>query len=84
VDDLPLQVRLVDSVEVDDAERADSGRGQVHQRGRAETAGPDTEHPGILQPLLPLDPDIRDDQVARVAADLVNGQLGGGFDERGQ
>ena len=84
VDDLALQVGLVDGVEVDDAERADPGGGQVHQGRRAEAAGADAEHPGVLQPLLPVHPDVRDDQVAGVAADLVNGQLGGGLDERGQ
>ena len=40
VDDLALQVRLVDRVEVDDAQRADAGRRQVQQRRRAEPACP--------------------------------------------
>jgi hypothetical protein len=84
VDDLALQVRLVHHVEVDDAERAHPGGGQVEQRGRAETAGPDAQHPGVLQPLLPGHPDIGDDQVTRVAPDLVDGQLIGGFDQGGQ
>src|SRR3712207_9131892 len=48
VDDLALQVGLVDDVELDDAERADAGRGQVHEHGRAETAGADGEHLGVL------------------------------------
>ena len=84
VDDLALQVGLVDDVEVDDAERADPGRGEVHQRGRAEAAGADTEHLGVLEPLLPGHRHVGDDQVAGVAADLVDGQLGGGLDQRGQ
>ena len=43
VRDLPLQVRLVDDVGVDDPERADAGRGEVERRGRAEAAGADQE-----------------------------------------
>ena len=78
VDDLALQVRLVDVVELDDAERADPGRGQVEQRRAAEAAGADHQHLGVLQPLLPVHPDVGDDQVPGVAADLVDGQLGAG------
>jgi hypothetical protein len=33
VDDLPLQVALVDDVELEDAERPHAGGGEVHQRG---------------------------------------------------
>ena len=79
VDDLALQVRLVDRVELDDAERADAGRGQVHEHRRAETAGADGEHLGVLQPLLPVHADVRDDQVAAVPADLLDGEVGGGL-----
>ena len=39
MDDLPLQVGLVDLVELRNAERADPGRGQVQQGGAAEAAG---------------------------------------------
>ena len=81
MDDLALQVGLVDGVELDDAERADARRGEVHQRRRAEAAGADAEHLGVLQPLLPGHPDVRDDQVAAVAADLVDGQLSGRLDQ---
>ena len=72
VDDLALQVGLVDDVEVDDAEGADTGGGEVEQRRRAEAAGTDDEHLGVLQPLLPGHADVGDDQVARVAAHLVD------------
>ena len=82
VDDLALQVGLVDLVELGDAERADAGRGQVEQRRAAEAAGADDEHLGVLQPLLPGHPDVGDDQVAAVAAYLVDGELGGRLDQR--
>src|SRR6185437_10632957 len=51
VDDLPLQVRLIDRVEVHDAERPDAGRGEVQQRRGAEAARADYQHLGVLQAL---------------------------------
>ena len=59
VQDLALQVAEVDGVEVDDADGADAGRGQVHRHRRAEPAGADAQHLGGLQLLLPLHPDFR-------------------------
>ena len=84
VDDLALQVRLVDRVEVHDAERADAGRGQVEQRRRAEAARAHDEHLRVLQALLPGHADVGDDQVARVALHLVDRQIRGRFNERWQ
>jgi hypothetical protein len=81
VDDLALQVRLVDHVEVDDAERAHSRGRQVEQGRRAQAAGTDAQHPGVLQPLLPGHPYLRDDQVTGVALHLVEGQLSGRLDQ---
>ena len=75
VDDLALQVGLVDGVEVDDAQRADTGSGQIQQRRRTQPAGADHQHASILQPLLPEDPDLRDDQVTAVAGNLVAGEF---------
>ena len=76
MDDLALQIRLLDDVVVDDADRADAGRGQVQQRGCAETPRADHQHPRVLQPLLPVDTQIGDDEMTAVAGDLVAGQLG--------
>ena len=56
VDDLALEVRLVDDVVVDDAERADSGGGEVEQRGAAESTGADDEHLGVLDRFCPVMP----------------------------
>ena len=63
-------------------ERAHARRGQVQQGGGTKAAGADAEHFGVLEPLLPGHPDVRDDQVARVAADFVHGQLSSRFDQR--
>ena len=49
VDDLPLQVRLVDDVRVDDPERADAGRREVERRRRAEPARADQQHARVEQ-----------------------------------
>ena len=43
VEDLALEVRQVDDVEVDDADRADAGGREVERRRRAETAGADEQ-----------------------------------------
>lgn len=76
VDDLALQIGLVDDVEFDDADGADTRRGQIQQRGRAESAGADHEHLRVLQALLTVHPDVRDDQVAAVAGHLFIAQFG--------
>jgi len=74
VQDLALQVRGVDRVLVDDAERADTGRGQVERGGRAEPSGPDQEHFAVEQRELTLLANLGDEQVAAVAVALVVGQ----------
>src|SRR3989449_6278534 len=53
VEDLPLQVGLVDDVEVHEPERAHARRGEVQRRGRAEPARSE-EHTSELQSRLHL------------------------------
>ncbi len=76
VDDLALQIRFVDDVEVDEAERADAGGGEVEGEGGAEAAGADAEDARGLELLLAFHADLGQDEVARVACDLFVGQLG--------
>ncbi len=71
MDDLPLQVRLVHAVEVQDPERSDAGGGQVHRHRRAETARPDAQDLRVEELALSLPADARQDDVPRVAADLL-------------
>ena len=71
VQHLALQVRVVDVVGVDDAERPDAGGRQVERGRGAEPAGADEQHAAVEQALLALLADLRDQQVAAVAADLV-------------
>jgi hypothetical protein len=70
VNDLALQVRLVNHVEVYEAERADAGRGEVEAQGRPQTARADHQHAPGLQAALPLHTHLRHDEVTAVARDL--------------
>ena len=71
VEHLALQVAEIDGVEVDQAERADAGRRQIQRGGRAQPARADAEDLRVLELALPLDADLRHDEVPAVAADLV-------------
>ena len=76
MDDLALQVGFVDGVEVDQADGADAGSGEVERERRAEAAGADAEDLGGLELLLALHADLGEDEVAGVAGDLFIGELG--------
>ena len=60
VRDLPLQVRLVDDVGVDDPEVADAGRGEVQRGRRAEAAGAEQQDLRVEQLELALLADLGD------------------------
>ena len=77
VQDLPLQVRRVHDVEVDEAKRADARRREVERERRAETAGPHAQHARGLQLLLPVEADLRHDEMAGVALELLAAELAG-------
>ena len=75
VEQLAVQVRLVDDVEVDQAQATDAGGGEVHPERRTETAGADHQHLGGLELQLPLGTDLGHDEVPAVAEDLLRTQL---------
>ena len=77
MDDLALEVRLVDDVGVDDAERADARRGEVERRRRPEPARADEQDARVEQPLLALLADLRDEQVPAVARALLGESVRG-------
>ena len=77
MDDLPLKIAEVDGILVDEPDRPDSGRGEVHHRGRSETAGADAEDPRSLQPALPVEADVRQREMPAVTHQLVAGQFHG-------
>ena len=79
VQDLALQVRLVDDVHVDDAERADPGCRQVEGGRRAEAAGAEQQHLGPEQLQLADLAHLGQEEMALVPVALRRSQgLGGG------
>ena len=75
VENLPLQVGEIHGVEIHDAELADARGGEIHGDGRAEPARADAQDAGGVDLLLPGQPDFRQDQMPRVAADFFVVQL---------
>ena len=47
---LALQIRKIDSIEINQTERTDPGGSKVKRRRRTQTAGADAEDPRGLQP----------------------------------
>ncbi len=70
MDDLPLQVGERHRVVVDDAERADTGGGEILDDRRAEAAGAHDQDARALQLLLARAADIAQHDMARVAFDF--------------
>src|SRR3954449_10301249 len=75
----PAAARYMSTGEPRGAGGPPRGGGEEKDPGEPGPPRPDGEHLGVLQPLLPVHPDVGDDQVAAVAADLVDGQVGGGL-----
>ena len=71
MDDLPLQVRVIDDVEVDHAKRAHASRRQIERQRRTQPTGADAQHLRGLDLLLPLHAHFGHDQMSRVAQDLI-------------
>jgi hypothetical protein len=76
VDDLALEIGLVDDVEIDEADGADSRGGEVKRQRGSEAAGADAEDLRGLELLLALHSDLGKDEVAGVAGDLFVRELG--------
>src|ERR1019366_946639 len=74
---LPLQVRKVHHVEVHEAERADARRREVERERRAEAARSHAQHACGLQLLLPVEADLRHDEMTGVALELLAAELAG-------
>src|SRR5207245_2318728 len=74
VDDLTLKICEVHHVEVDETEGTDASGGKVKGERRAETACTDAQYACSFEPLLPFHADLGQDEVARVAENLVVGE----------
>ena len=73
--DLALQVGQLHPVVIDDADRADAGRGQIQRERRAQPAGADHQHARRLQLRLADAAHVLQQDVPRVAADFVFGEI---------
>ena len=74
VEDLPLEVRDLDRIRVDDPQPPHTGGRQVEGGRRAEPPGADDEDAGRPDPLLTGRADLRDEDVTVVTASLGGGQ----------
>ena len=74
--DLPLKVRGIDLVEVDEAQRANPSRGEIEREGRAEPSRTHHEHPRVLEAQLPLFADLGQGQMPCVPTEFGGIQLG--------
>ena len=77
VRDLALEIRKIDVVVIDDAERADTGGREIEQRRAAQPARADHQDARGEQLRLPLLADLVEDQMARIAQLLRLAQLRG-------
>ena len=76
IEDLALQVGEVDLVGVGDRQAPKAGGGEVQRRGAAEAARADDQDARASQPLLPLDTDLGEQDMAAVAEELLVVQFG--------
>ena len=76
VEDLPLEVALVDHVEVHDADPSHTRGGEVERGRGAEASRPHQQDARALEAELALDRDFRQDEVARVARELLPAEIG--------
>ncbi len=67
VEHLPMQVRGIDDVEVDESDPADAGCREVDCGRAAESARADDEHGSVLEAQLPRLADLGKHDVPRVA-----------------
>src|SRR5262249_38383132 len=74
VQDLALEVRGVDDVEVDEPERPDPRRSEVLRERAAEPAGADQADTALEQTLLAPEAELGEDEVAAVASKLVRSE----------
>jgi hypothetical protein len=71
VEDLALQVGEIDLIAIGERELSDTACSQVERRRATQAARADYKRACGKQPLLPLDPDFREEDVAAVAEELL-------------
>ena len=75
--DLPLKIREIHDIEIDESEPPDASCGEIKSQRSAESAGADQQHLRVLELELTLHADFGHDQVAAVAKNLFVGKAGG-------
>ena len=75
VQDLALEIRIVDNVEIDQPKCADAGRGQVKRDRRSEPASANAKHLGRLELFLPLQRYLRHDEMPRITGNFIIAKL---------
>ena len=75
VEDLPLQVRKIDHVAVNQSDRADTRRAQVQGDRRTQASGADHKDLGPAQFLLPFTANLLEDDLPAVSFDLIFGKI---------
>src|SRR6476660_260415 len=71
-----MQVTGVDGVKINQPERADAGRGEIHRRRRTQPSRADAEHASRFQLALTVEPDLRHDQMPAVSLHLLAREFG--------
>src|SRR3954466_2989835 len=75
VEDLTLQVRKIDAVEIHQPDVADAGGCEIQRDGRAESARTDEQHSGLLERALAAFPDSGQEDVTTISDKLFASQL---------
>ena len=75
VEDLPLQVRKIDGVEIYNADPANACGGKIHGDRRTQPAGADTQNTGRTNFLLPNQSYFGQTQMPRVTAEFVGAEF---------
>ena len=75
VGDLALEVGQFEVVVVDNADGADAGGGEVHDERATQSPGADNHYPGLFQSRLPNAPHFLQQNMARIPADLILGEI---------
>ena len=75
--DLPLQVREIDDIAIDQTDGADAGRSQIESGRRAEPPGADEQDFRLGQLHLALAADVAQNNLPAVSLNLLFGKFHG-------
>src|SRR5262245_61003559 len=75
MNDLALEIRDIDGVEIDESQMPDSGRGEIEGDRRTQATRSHDEHPGIAKTFLTLETHLGQGQMTGVAFELPRGEL---------